>query len=521
MRFTVDPENAVAESYESNNSLEDRTNAMSFSIYMTPQSYEAYNTPVDSKYPHSAEDWLQKQIAAMNAAFANSIYPVTPQGMALRVRIDTIGVMPVNPEPDGQHDGGWYLQDDVRHGGGYYEGATDIDWGLVHELSHQVSIIDMYAMGVYASNVFVLKGDGTPANVGFFWSNVGLMFGGETSPHNDPHLYDSASAGGASTFAGYRNGYYGAYLFDIPLHNYLRILDSQGNPASGVAVSLYQRTGPSDGGAGHMGVDNIPEMSGMTDANGAYALPNRSANGGTVTANGHVMHDNPFGVVDIIGNQGLLLVKLARAGHEEFHWLDITQFNQAYWLGDKLSHTFTIASHIPPSGAPVAPVVTALRVEGTQVSLDWRPGSAETVSGYRVYRAAAPRYEYEGASSDAERHALRGVLVRVRRRRTPHLRGDRGERRWQGERLRRAGVRSRHRSSRGGHHGPGRRPPDTQQRQPLPAAPPAVRRALHPARRQCALRSVGCPQLGVRSCRQAARRRLRRVPLWPQGSADL
>ena len=246
-----------------------------------------------------------------------------------------------------RHDGGWYLRDDVRKGGGYYDPTVDIDWGLVHELSHQVSIIDMYAMGVYAANVFVLKQDGNPANVGFFWSNVGLMFGGETTPHNDPHLYDSESAGGASTFAGYRNGYYGAYLFDIPLHNYLRILDSQGNPAPGVAVSLYQRTGPWDS-VGHMGVDNIPEMSGVTDANGIFVLPNRSANGGTVTANGHVMHDNPFGVVDIIGNQGLLLVKLARSGHEEFHWLDITQFNQAYWLGDTISHTFTIASHVPP-----------------------------------------------------------------------------------------------------------------------------------------------------------------------------
>jgi len=159
VRFTADPDDAIAETYESNNSLEDRPNAMSFSIYLPPDVYEAYNHPVDPKYPYSAEDWLQKQIAAMNAGFANSTYPVTPQGMALRVRIDTIGV---------------------------------------------------------------------------------------------------------------------------------------------------------------------------TDANGIFVLPNRSANGGTVTANGHVMHDNPFGVVDIIGNQGLLLVKLARSGHEEFHWLDITQFNQAY-----------------------------------------------------------------------------------------------------------------------------------------------------------------------------------------------
>jgi len=397
VRFTVDPAGAVAETYESNNTLEDRTNAMSLSIYLPQEAHDAYNVPVDSRWPWSAEDWLQKQVAAMNAAFAGSVYPLTPQGVPLRVRINTIGITSTNPGGDGAHDGGWYLADDVRHEGGYYEPALDIDWGLVHELSHQVSLIDLYAVGVYAANVFPPDQDGNPANVGSGWSNGGLMFGGDTSPHNDPHLYDRHSAGGAASFAGYRNGYYGSYLFDIPLQNYLRILDSQGNPAPGVQVSLYQRSGPWDS-TGHMGVDETPESSGTTDATGVLALPNRSANGGTVTANGHAMHDNPFGVVDIIGNQGLLLLKLARQEHEEFHWMVITQFNEAYWQGDTTSHTFTIASHVPPAGAPAAPEVTAVRVEGRRVSLDWRPSPSAGVAGYRVYRAAAPQYEYVAAS---------------------------------------------------------------------------------------------------------------------------
>ena len=43
-------------------------------------------------------------------------------------------------------------------------------------------------------------------------------------------------------------------------------------------------------------------------------------------------------------------------------------------------------------------MVTAVRVEGTWVGLDWQPGSIGTVAGYRVYRAAAPQYRYEAAS---------------------------------------------------------------------------------------------------------------------------
>jgi len=396
MRFTVDPANVISETYENNNSREDRTNAMSFSLYITPEMYEAYNTPVDPKYPFSAEDWLQKQIATMNANFTNAVYPVTPEGSNLRVRINTIGITPTAPSPDGQHDGGWFVDADYRHGASaWYDPTTDIDWALIHELSHQVSLIDLYAIGVYAANVLVTDNNGMPTNFGFGWSNGGLMGGGETAPHNNLRLYSSHSAGGASTFAGYRNGYYGSYLFDIPLQNDLRILDNQGNPVSGVQVTVYQRTGPWDS-TGQMGVDDTAEISGTTDSNGVFPLPNRSANGGTVTQNGHVMHDNPFGVVDIIGNQGLFLISLARQEHEEFHWMDITQFNLAYWMGDTISHTFTISSHVPPANAPVAPHLRRVRIEGALAMLDWYPTPG--AAGYRVYRATPSDYRYSVAS---------------------------------------------------------------------------------------------------------------------------
>ncbi len=397
--FVADPANKILETYEDNNQLEDFTRAMSFRITFTPEMYIVYNTPIDPSYPYSTEDWIQKQIAAMNANFASAIYPVTPQGSALRVRIDSIGVADEYPAWDGQHDGGWFLRDEVRcEGCGYYDISTDIDWGLVHELSHQVALIDLYAIGVYASNVFAQGLNGQPANVGFGWVNGGLMGGGDISPYTEHNRYSSHSAGGSNTMAGYRNGYYGAYLFDIPAENYLLILDNQGNPAPGVDVNIYQRTGPWDW-TGHMGVDNLPEISGSTDEDGIFHLPNRSAQGGTTTLNSHTMHDNPFGVIDIIGNQGLLLVHLSQGEHEEFHWLDITQFNLAYWIGDVDSHTFTIDSHVPPAGAPAAPQISTVRVEGVRTTLAWLPSPGGAVDGYRVYRATPPRYQYESASN--------------------------------------------------------------------------------------------------------------------------
>ena len=99
-----------------------------------------------------------------------------------------------------------------------------------------------------------------------------------------------------------------------------------------MAVDLYQRTGPPDW-IGVLTIDNVPEISGLTDGNGRFTLTNRSANGGTTTHTGHTLQDNPFGVVDVVGNQTRFLVKLSQGPHEEFHWLDITTLNLAYWLG--------------------------------------------------------------------------------------------------------------------------------------------------------------------------------------------
>jgi hypothetical protein len=393
VRFTVDPTNTIPETYESNNTLEDPTNAMSFRIYFTPAMYTAYNNSVDPQWPASAEDWIQKQIAMMNWNFANSTYPVAPDGATVRVRIDQIGVSESNPAGVG-HDGEWFIEGDYRHGGSsWYDPATDIDWAMIHELSHQVSIIDLYAIGAEANNVLVTDRLGNPINVGFSWPRPDLMGGGDIWPYTDWRYYSSHVAGGASTYKGYRNGYYGSYLFDIPLENYFRVLDSQGEPAPGVEVALYQRNGTPDWTGGPT-FDAPPDISGITDENGTFLLTNRPVNGGTTTDNGHVLHDNPFGVIDIIGSQNLFLVQLKQEDHEEYHWMDITEFNLAYWMGDTISHTFVISSHVPPPAAPSAPIISSVQVQGDWTKICWQESPSPNVTGYRLYRATFPMSEY-------------------------------------------------------------------------------------------------------------------------------
>jgi len=394
--FSADPDDLIAETYETNNSLADRTNGLAFRIAITPEMYEAYNTPWNPVFSYSAEDWLQRQIAAMNWAFASSTYPTTPGGATERVRIDSIPIISSPPPWDRTSDGGWFVDADYRTFSGGYDPVTDVDWALVHELSHQVGLIDLYNLNLSSTNVKVLDREGGPANFGFGWSRPDLMGGGDIAPHSDPHLYSSHSAGGISATKGYRRGYYGEYQFDIPEQNYLLVLDNQGNPAGDAQVALYQRTGPPNW-MGELDLDNTPEITGTTDADGRLLLANRPAGGGVTTRTGHTLRDNPFGVVDVVGNQSRFLIKLNKGDHEEFAWTDITDYNLAYWQGDTVSHTFTLTSHVPPVDAPSPPEGATARIEGEQATLCWKASPSADLIGYYVYRAAPPAYQYERA----------------------------------------------------------------------------------------------------------------------------
>lgn len=393
IRFTVDPTNLIPETYKINNSLQDRTNALGLRIAITPAMIQAYNIPWNPAFSYSAEDWLQRQIAAMNWLFEQAVYPTTPTGITERVRINSIEVTNTPPVYDGVPDGGWFVDNDYRLASGGYDPVADVDWSLVHELSHQVGLIDLYRLNIAATDITVLDRYNTPSNFAFTFPHGDLMGGGDISPYTNPHFYSSHSAAGISSTKGYRRGYYGEYQFDIPAQNDLLILNNQGDPAAGVTVSFYQRTGAINWLGDHV-LDNVPEITGVTDANGRFALPNRSVNGGITTQTGHTLHNNPFGPIDVVGTQNLFLVKLAYGDHEEFFWLNILDFNLAYWQGNTLTNTFTISSHVPTTYLLGSPYIFFHQAAGDQSYFCWTQEPPAAI-GYYVYRAAPPTYTYE------------------------------------------------------------------------------------------------------------------------------
>ncbi|MGC8947467.1 MAG: LamG-like jellyroll fold domain-containing protein [Anaerolineae bacterium] len=391
VRFTVDPANTISETYESNNSLEDRTDALSLVLAVTPELYTALETPVDPQWPFSAEDWLQKQIAAMNAAFVRSVYPSAPSGIVERVRLDKILVTSTAPPADTSRDGGFFMTADDRFGNAYYDPTTDVSGALIHELSHQLGVIDLYNLGFELEVPQVIDQNGWPLQMETGLPATGLMI----NPGIRPPIYEEHTAIGLNSNKGYRRGYYGEYLYDVPSQTYLRILDNRGLPVAGVTVKLYQltRARTVQGNA----IDNVPEITGVTDTDGMVLLPNRSVGTPVSTHTGHTLRDNPFGVIDVgAGFNDEFILEVAKGTHQEYSWLEITRFNLAAARGGGISATLEVASHTPPDDAPVAPSnLTGIQESGL-VKLQWSPSPSPGVVGYNVYRTISrPTYTYQ------------------------------------------------------------------------------------------------------------------------------
>lgn len=384
--FQVDPNNLIAEDFKTNNMVSDPTEAAGLRFVVHPDAYAQLNAGCVSGVPKSAEDWIQEHLFLMNDRLANSVYPgLAPSGSLHQVRLDKVVVASAPLPSDLGYDGNWWID------AGYYcepGNPNWRDWALVHELAHQEGVVDLYNYGTdYYRFYELFDRFDQPVVFRWSWPRAGIMGGGDIGANTTPAFSDHTVAGLNSSL-GYRRGYYGEYTLDLPEVIRLQVLDNAGNPTSGVSLRLYQRQ---DG----EWVGGSPDIEGVTDANGVFVLPNRSVNGGVTTATGHVLHDNPFGSIDVVGNRNQFLLHLRKGDHEEYSWLKLTDFNLAYWRGHTAVYTHVIESNTPGPLAPAAPGdLRSTRVQYGTVDLAWEASSSPSTAGYHVYRAQFPTYDY-------------------------------------------------------------------------------------------------------------------------------
>ena len=383
IEFRVEPRGAVRkEAFTINNRLTIGSHDLTISMWIEQGLYDVFNRELNVVGTRSFEDWLQAQVAWMNQRFDLSRYSVAPQGILDRVRIDKIVVAPeldadfpfpepvcatYPADPDGfLIDGAWRFKDgDPTNAFGnseWYERyvheadgnvipiplttprVLGIDTGLVHELAHQLGVIDLYRADYGLFEVTDLDGQVIPREklpfppgvCGTLFPYPGIMFGGDTTPYRDPNYFESHTAGGMNSHYNYRRGYFGDYLFDTPAQTYVNFIDSSGDPLADVFVQFYQKYALTDT------IDNEPEVEAFTDAQGRMLLPNRVPDVSVVTATGHTLRPNPFGQIFHEGSNAVMFVRAIQDGQELYGWLSLLDLNLAYWQGQTEQAEFTI-----------------------------------------------------------------------------------------------------------------------------------------------------------------------------------
>ena len=171
----LDPEDLLFELSEQNNVVADRTDALAIGLWVEQSVYDYFNAHQSGLGLGSVswDDWAQRQLRVWNQMFADAVHPLTPQGILDRVRLDKVTVVPDGSLPlcatnfpdtsDRTIDLQWgfpaeLVGIDTGHTCGelnYYFNhpeSQDIEYSLMHELSHARYLIDLYGLNVYVNS---------------------------------------------------------------------------------------------------------------------------------------------------------------------------------------------------------------------------------------------------------------------------------------------------------------------------------------------------------------------------------
>lgn len=367
----------------------------------------------------SFEDWYRWHIELMNLIFENSIWPSAPYGIRARVRLDRIVYVDGGVEKAAQ---GLFQSDGIRYDQGNWTWIDDDDkkgnwkepekqwrnsteWSLPHELGHQLGLTDLYGLDYPGDENHVMADNGD--KIGHF-----MTYPNQMMHWHGPHLYGELDAGYLNKTWDKPRGYFGDFYFQLPKDVYLRIVDVNGEPVASAEVELFQRGAEVDASknmhdaGGVMWADVIEDgnydkpvsklavIKGTTNADGIMHLPNRPV-APVATLNGYERKPNPFGNINVVGNRGLLLVKVKAPDSEPvYFWIEIFTLNVAYLRGHEDKYTITFNTPFRSDDSPKPPTnVRIEKVDERHAKLRWaapdtslEPNYLSKFVGFRVYR---------------------------------------------------------------------------------------------------------------------------------------
>ncbi|GIV01399.1 MAG: hypothetical protein KatS3mg015_0229 [Fimbriimonadales bacterium] len=369
IRFTLTPSGPDA--VEGNNALEIQAGALNLAIWVDESFYKMFAKEPNGMGSRAFEDWIQWQFRIWNdVLFRHSRFSFAPDGIRESTRIQRITIVPdgtlqggvhvPNNQQDMRYDGDWGFDSSFGEAEKYIDSVRiRMDRALLHEMSHQIGLIDMYQMNVDPSmpdgsggKVRLKVGDHVLTRGAIDPPNP-LMGGGDTRndlglPRSLPtyiedvpdpayahalyqrtDLYSATSAFALNANVGYRRGFFGEYLYSVPNVVIVRCLDRNGIPIQTGKLRFYQMK---------QGViPDAPPVFEVDIANGTAFLPNRPTglDQPFTTATGHTLKPNPFGPIDVVGTNGVFLVEIEYEGQREWSWLKAWQLVDAYARGNR------------------------------------------------------------------------------------------------------------------------------------------------------------------------------------------
>jgi len=401
-----------------NNEARDPMWGWGFWFYVTNGRCAAWHRVRSAVGTFCFEDYYRWHVDLMNTLFEASIFPSAPEGIKARVRLDRIiytddietASRNQHSPVDGiaYHQGAWIWQSDEDKNRQWQDpdrnGRNGTEWSLPHELGHQLGLTDWYCLDYEGTDDHVWPDTGD--KIAHFQTHPVTMM-----HWHGPHVWSEVDAGYLNMTWDKPRGHFGDYYFAIPAECFLQVQDVNGLGLPGVKVEIFQRgteVVPDGQPEGQQGVQFFPVIEdgnfdkavskrpvivGATDGDGMMRLPNRPVQE-VVTLNGYHRRPNPFGNINVVGGRGLMLVKLTKDDRPTWYWLEIYNFNLAWFCGQKDKYVTVLRTPYRSVSSPLAPRNVTATAEGTdQVRVTWEAPAVEheqqyleRVIGYRVYR---------------------------------------------------------------------------------------------------------------------------------------
>ena len=365
-----------------NNKLTDAMWAFGAHFLVNPKRCEAWHQFRSAYGTFSWEDYYRWHLDIMNLMFKYSIYPSAPSGIMARMRLDKISYLDdVNPEThakaqydkDGMphHQAYWIWNDSPEQKKGDWSGfkiTEGTEWSMPHELGHQLGFIDYYGLDYGGDENHIWDDNGE--QVKHLNRHPLTMM----SWHG-PHPYNEDDAYYLNKTWNRPRGFFGDYIFETPDESWLLVEDMNGKPVPGAKIEIFQRAVKIDTSKKPIVVDenttyypvvedgdfyqpNLakdPVIVGKTSEDGYFHLPNRPV-AEVVTFNGYHRKPNPFGNINVVGNRGLMLVRITKDGESGWYWLEIDDFNIACARGHKDKYVRVIKTPYGSVDSPNKPL---------------------------------------------------------------------------------------------------------------------------------------------------------------------